>query len=350
MGCLNSSEKGNEKKQSGAIDKKLKQLEKKEQNENKLLLLGAGGSGKSTIAKQMKLINSTGFTQREKQRYHKLLIRNLIANTQSLIEASKELNLEKFDYELEGIVEEIEDYNMQTIFNKEIGNKIKKLWESENIQKVFEKHEAFHLPESAQYFFNKIDQISEDNYLPTDEDIILCRIQTTGVNQFKFESDGQHFILIDVGGQRNERKKWINHFEGVTAILFVSSLSEYNQLLYEDEDINRMEESLKLFYEQCNSRWFKEVPFILFLNKFDLFKEKIKKFPLKDLFPDYDGGDDVDKAKDFIRDKFVSKCNNEDKRIYVHYTTATDSENVKIVFAMVQDIIVNKKVSEFGVL
>lgn len=97
--------------------------------------------------------------------------------------------------------------------------------------------------------------------------------------------------MIDVGGQRNERKKWIHCFEGVTAIIFVTALSEYDQKCYEDDETNRMKESLLLFDEICNSRWFADTSIILFLNKDDLFREKIKKVDLKVAFPDYNGND-----------------------------------------------------------
>ena len=80
---------------------------------------------------------------------------------------------------------------------------------------------------------------------------------------------------FDVGGQRNERKKWIHCFENVTAVIFVAALSEYDQVLYEDETTNRMTEALNLFDEICNSRWFRETSMILFLNKRDLFQAKV---------------------------------------------------------------------------
>lgn len=59
------------------------------------------------------------------------------------------------------------------------------------------------------------------------------------------------FKLFDVGGQRSERRKWINCFENVTALLFLVAISEYDQSLYEDESINRMQESLALFDSIC---------------------------------------------------------------------------------------------------
>jgi hypothetical protein len=60
--------------------------------------------------------------------------------------------------------------------------------------------------------------------------------------------------MYDVGGQRNERKKWIHCFDDVTAVIFVASLSEYDQVLYEDHTVNRMDEAVTLFADIANSK------------------------------------------------------------------------------------------------
>ena len=95
--------------------------------------------------------------------------------------------------------------------------------------------------------------------------------------------------MFDVGGQRSERRKWINCFENVTAVVFLVAISEYDQLLLEDESVNRMHEALTLFDSICNSRWFIKTSIILFLNKIDRFKEKLPISPLNKYFPDFDG-------------------------------------------------------------
>lgn len=95
--------------------------------------------------------------------------------------------------------------------------------------------------------------------------------------------------MFDVGGQRSERKKWIHCFENVTAVIFLAAISEYDQVLVEDEAVNRMQEALTLFDSICNSRWFQETSMILFLNKKDKFADKLPKSPLGNYFTDYEG-------------------------------------------------------------
>lgn len=110
--------------------------------------------------------------------------------------------------------------------------------------------------------------------------------------------------MFDVGGQRSERKKWIHCFEAVKSIIFCVSLSEYDQVLLEESRQNRMMESLVLFESVVNSRWFLRTTIILFLNKIDVFRQKIKRVPLEKFFPDYGGGTDLNKAAKYILWRF----------------------------------------------
>ena len=86
-------------------------------------------------------------------------------------------------------------------------------------------------------YFNAIDRMADPNYLPTDQDILRSRVKTTGITETMFRVGELTYRLFDVGGQRSERKKWIHCFENVTALVFLVSLSEYDQMLYEDESV-----------------------------------------------------------------------------------------------------------------
>lgn len=125
--------------------------------------------------------------------------------------------------------------------------------------------------------------------MPTQQDVLRARVKTVGIVEADFMIDNYKFKMVDVGGQRNERRKWIHVFDDVTAIIFVTSLSEYDQTLFEDDTMNRMKESLLLFEEICNVRYFKSTSIIVFFNKKDLFEEKIKHISLTSCFPEYTG-------------------------------------------------------------
>jgi len=104
----------------------------------------------------------------------------------------------------------------------------------------------------------------------------MTRVRTTGIVITEFEDLPQKYQLVDVGGQRSERRKWIHCFDDVKAIIFLEGLSSFNQVLFEDSSVNRMHESLGLFGEVVSNPVFESTPIFMFLNKKDLFEDMIK--------------------------------------------------------------------------
>jgi len=226
---------------------------------------------------------------------------------------------------------------------------LKSVWNSPIIQQTYERQSEYQLGDSTKYFMENIERIKNSNYLPTDQDILRSRVKTTSIIERQFIYGPLRFRMFDVGGQRNERRKWIHCFEGVHALVFVASLSEYDQTLFEDGETNRMEESLHVFESVCNSDWFGKTSIILFLNKVDLFKEKLAKKDLRCCFPDYAGGNNFENAANFITQKYINVNKNKDKMIYTKLTTATDTNNIRVIFESVRDIIIKENIKyHFG--
>ena len=87
--------------------------------------------------------------------------------------------------------------------------------------------------------------------------------------------EGESFHIFDVGGQREERKKWIQCFNDVTAIIFVVESSGYDCVIRENDETNRLEESLRLFENIWKNHWLRNISIILFLNKQDVLELKV---------------------------------------------------------------------------
>lgn len=230
----------------------------------------------------------------------------------------------------------------------ELGSYIKSIYSDPAIKKTFDSYTSFHLLDSTHYFLSSIDRIVQSDFTPTIEDLLRCRSKTTGIQELTLEIEHNKFIIVDVGGQRSERKKWIHCFQDVTAVLFFVALSEYDLKLYEDDDTNRMHESLKLFDDICNSKWFYHIPIILFLNKSDLFKEKIKRVNITEAFPDYDGPQAFKEASEYIQNQFLAVNDNPEKGVYPHITCATNTENIRTVFVSVKSIVLQAAITGAG--
>ncbi|KAF8183596.1 heterotrimeric G protein alpha subunit B [Mycena galopus ATCC 62051] len=354
MGCLNSTMVDEEAKaRNDEIEKQLKRDRMMAKNEIKMLLLGAGESGKSTVLKQMKLIYIDGYNAQERDAYKEIIYSNTTQSMRTILEAMPQLDISLAPQNdaRRAMILSLPPQIEADVLPRDLADAVRGLWRDPGVQEAVRRSREFQLNDSAVYYFSSIDRMAAPDYLPTDQDILRSRVKTTGITETTFKAGELTYKLFDVGGQRSERKKWIHCFENVTALVFLVSLSEYDQMLYEDENVNRMQEALTLFDSICNSRWFIKTSIILFLNKIDLFAEKLPRSPLGDYFPDYNGGANYDAACDYLLHRFVSLNQSAaTKQIYAHYTCATDTKQIKFVLSAVQDILLQMHLRETGLL
>ncbi|KAI9760374.1 MAG: Non-essential glycogen phosphorylase [Chaenotheca gracillima] len=352
--CMSANPDDTEgKKRSQMIDRKLEEDSRRLRRECKILLLGSGESGKSTIVKQMKIIHQNGYTPDELALYRLTIYKNLVDCAKALIGAMRQLeilphaseNNEFSDYLIEYQV----DPDPDTPLDLKVGEAIASLWSDPSMADVIERQSEFYLMDSAPYFFEEANRISSADYVPTEADVLRARTKTTGIYETRFTMGQLSIHMFDVGGQRSERKKWIHCFENVTSIIFCVALSEYDQVLLEESNQNRMMESLGLFESVVNSRWFMRTSIILFLNKVDLFKQKLGRSPLDNYFPDYSGGNDVNRAAKYLLWRF-NQVNRAHLNLYPHLTQATDTSNIRLVFAAVKETILQNALKDSGIL
>ena len=248
------------------------------------------------------------------------------------------------------VIEGLPPQSNDGVLPPEIAIAIRGLYCDPGVRLCIDRASEFQLNDSSVYYFEAIDRLAMKEYVPTDQDILRSRIKTTGITETTFHVGRFSYRMIDVGGQRSERKKWIHCFENVTAIVFLVAISEYDQVLVEDETVNRIDEALVLFESICNSRWFTNTSIILFLNKIDLFKNKLSRTPLHHFMDDYYGDSSYESASDYMLRKFISLHKTPNKQIYPHFTCATDTTQVKFVMAAVNDILIQAALRESGLL
>uniref|UniRef100_A0A1Y1KS43 Guanine nucleotide-binding protein subunit alpha n=2 Tax=Photinus pyralis TaxID=7054 RepID=A0A1Y1KS43_PHOPY len=353
MACCQSDEVREQKRINQEIEKQLRRDKRDARRELKLLLLGTGESGKSTFIKQMRIIHGAGYSDEDKRGFIKLVFQNIFMAMQSMIRAMDLLKIqyiESSSSEKADLIRGI-DYETVTTFENPYVDAIKDLWSDGGIQECYDRRREYQLTDSAKYYLMEIDRVAAPDYLPTEQDILRVRVPTTGIIEYPFDLDEIRFRMVDVGGQRSERRKWIHCFENVTSIIFLVALSEYDQILFESENENRMEESKALFKTIITYPWFQHSSVILFLNKKDLLEEKIMYSHLVDYFPEYDGPQrDAIAAREFILRMFVDLNPDSEKIIYSHFTCATDTENIKFVFAAVKDTILQSNLREYNLV
>ncbi|XP_045931419.1 guanine nucleotide-binding protein G(s) subunit alpha-like isoform X1 [Micropterus dolomieu] len=409
MGCLGNSkteDQRNEEKQQREANKKIeKQLQKDKQiyrATHRLLLLGAGESGKSTIVKQMRILHVNGFNAEEKKQKIHDIKNNIKEAIETIVSAMTTLtppcqlacpaNQCRIEYVLHQVNQKDFEFPsndcchahlsraslLPTMYStvprhcsqvsQEFYDHAKILWQDEGVRACWERSNEYQLIDCAQYFLDRIEVVRQNDYTPTDQDLLRCRVLTSGIFETRFQIDKVNFHMFDVGGQRDERRKWIQCFNDVTAIIFVVASSSYNMVIREDNQTNRLQEALNLFKNIWNNRWLRTISVILFLNKQDLLAEKVLagKSKIEEYFPEFaryttpddaipEPGEDprVTRAKYFIRDEFlrISTASGDGRHYcYPHFTCAVDTENIRRVFNDCRDIIQRMHLRQYELL
>ncbi|KAI9353573.1 guanine nucleotide binding protein, alpha subunit [Obelidium mucronatum] len=426
------------------IDKQLYEERKKLESVKgtKLLLLGTGETGKSTILKQMRIIYGVGFTQDEIAAFRLTLLSNIFECTQSLMSAMSALKI-PYGFDTEEAKLEIEKretssrmsappagsdshlmlldggsltkldstfshgrnitkdnpiailakdrYNKMTkkkngkeagkrlstseqnadkvldaealMFSeateaafkkgdvtKELIEAVELLWKDSGIQYCYSRANEFQLMECCPYVMANLRRICAPNFAPTEQDIVHARTMTTVITETKFKADGVVYSVFDVGGQRSQRKKWAPFFDDVSAIIFLTAISSYDQTCAEAEGMNRIIESINVFNSIINFPLFKNTGMILFMNKIDLFKEKIKVSPISSFFPAFEGESTYERGIKFFSNEFNSLNKDKSKKIYTHFTWATDTKQISPILKSVRECIEKFNMQQGGLV
>ena len=217
MGCGASSVQKEATERSKKIDDELKHDNEDERNVVKLLLLGTGESGKSTIVKQMRIIHQAGYTQQECKHYTPVVYSNTIQSLCAIISAMGKLQIDFADpcrQQEAKILFEMTRTSNEIELTPSLGKLMELLWKDAGVQHCFLRSREYHLNDSASYYLNSLRRLSGPHYIPTEQDVLRTRVSTTSIVETHFRFKKLLFKMFDVGGQRSERKKWIHCFEG----------------------------------------------------------------------------------------------------------------------------------------
>ncbi|KAL2202417.1 guanine nucleotide-binding protein alpha-3 subunit [Sarocladium strictum] len=330
--------------ESKTIDCVLEEDARKLRRECKILMLGA--ESKQQIVQMMKLVYLNGDTRDELPSYRPVILKDVCSCAKMLVIAMRRLEVLQEADDICRHADFIAQYNPTLDELTDIGlgwefkSALEAILQSPHYTAVMDRFTEFYLPDAAEHYFDEIDRIASPLYLPSERDVIRTRSTTKGIFETRFMMGQLSIHLIDPGTQRSDRKKFMHCFEGVTSIIFVVDLDTYNQVLLEESSQNRMMESLLLFDSVVNSRWFTRTSIILLLNNVGKFKQKLARSPLVNYFPDYAGGNDVNKAAKYILWRF-NQVNRAHLSLYPHLVEPGDVTAMRLIFAAVKETVLN---------
>jgi guanine nucleotide-binding protein G(i) subunit alpha len=349
MGNSGSSSKS-DSTLSRRISQRLRSMRRAEEQSLKLLFLGPGESGKSTVFKQMRFLYGAGFSREDRARMLPFIAEYLVSGAQALVEACRSLGVPLHSKEAEAAGDKVLGITDSLELTPEVAAAINALWADKGVREMWARRSQVQIQESWADFASSCKDFPKwggPGYVPSLDEVLHVRVRTTGVIDEAFSINGTRFHMVDVGGQRSERRKWVNCFDGVSAVVFVASISDYDQKLYEDDSQNRLLESLAMFEEVVNNKAFGDAAVVLFLNKTDLLEDKLvsRKVPLNasGFFPSAPSGTDVDTAKAWFEKLFRARIHNpRDRTVHVHFTNACDTKMIDVVVkATMQSVLTN---------
>ena len=198
-------------------------------------------------------------------------------------------------------------------FTAEVADSLSQLWQDEGVQEAFQHRDETEIPDHMDYFFEKIEDLVDEEYLPTDEDVLKARIRSIGIDQVTLSLDEVLIRIYDVGGQRNERSKWEKVQSEVGGTIFLVSFADFDKPMFEDlpKIVARINDAMDCFADVTHKEGFRDKPIFLICNKFDVFTEKVRNTDcFLRVFPDFSGNaHDENECYDYLVGKFIERSN-----------------------------------------
>ncbi|KZS86728.1 G-alpha-domain-containing protein [Sistotremastrum niveocremeum HHB9708] len=227
------------------------------------------------------------------------------------------------------------------------------LWRDERVRRALRRSSRIRLDDSAAFYLDNIDRIVQRYYEPSDDDVIRARLRTVGVQEHIIVHERQltrdmasEWRMYDVGGTRSERAAWIPYFEHMNAIIFLAPISAFNQVLDEDRDRNRLEDSFGLYKKIVSSKLLAKVQIVLFLNKVDLFRRMINHqgISFSKYVPSYGNRpNEVESIMKYLKAKFkeISRDHSPAARTFFSYfTSVVDTQSTAVTLQIVREGII----------
>jgi len=303
----------------------------------------------------MQIIHQGSFTVERAQGYRSVLLTNILIGLKDI--GSKTKDLESGDlYKKSRWIQDLDESLVE--WDDDLVDTTKRLWNDTGYQNTW-KEIKDNVIIQMEYLMENIDRFVQPDFVPSNEDILRARHRTTGESISTFEDAKHIWNLIDVGGQFSERQKWEDFFNEHRphAIIFFLAIDEYNvpnTELKTDYLKTKFELSLDVFRKNmCGGGPVADHKLcrIVFLNKVDIFEEKIKddrKFAEFKEALGYDGGRTVKECTDFILKKLVAI--NDQEELRVHVTNALDTEMMKKVTNDIKSSIITGTLKDLGMI
>ncbi|KDR68446.1 hypothetical protein GALMADRAFT_231412 [Galerina marginata CBS 339.88] len=240
-----------------------------------------------------------------------------------------------------------------------LGDDIAALWKDEIVQHVLKSSEIA-LEEQPGFFLDQVVRITKEDYRPRPDDVLKARVTTIGPEEHTIIAESgsekaKQWTIYDVGGSRGQRAAWAQFFDDVNIIIFLAPMSGFNQVLAEDESVNRLTDSLRLWQLICSNKILAGVEFVLFLNKLDILDAKLKSgVQFSSFVTSYTNKPNETKpVARYLLDVFVSlhqQYSPKRRKLHPHLTCAVDTKATSSIITRIQEVILVKILAQTNII
>ena len=301
--------------------------------DRKIVVFGPHASGKSTLIESMKLRFGEPVPGYGRQEYKESIHSSVIHGMRAMLEAMEKLEVSLGDPNNADHVAPLFGYE-STNLTPDVSSAIKHLWADSGVKSIYRRRREYQLQDDCSYYCEAIDRLAEENYVPTDEDIMRSSVETTGITETIFTRPGTAWRFFDTGGD-SERRTWAQCFPQTNCVIFTVDITCFNEVVLEDpwtnlmEDPwtdpeenrgnNRMQQALTLSDSLINSWWFVRTPFVLLFTKCNKIAQLLHRESVKDYFLEFEGENTEEDYIPYVTKQFTSLKKNKAAVLEIRY-------------------------------
>jgi guanine nucleotide-binding protein G(i) subunit alpha len=345
---------------SDAIDRALQQDATTLRRETKLVMMGDRDSGKELIMNQMKVLYADGYYPVEERKPHTYAVRSTIRLLiHSIIDLLKDTGISlpsELNQHFAILLHEVETVVLPRI-TAEAVKAVQAIWACSEFSTLYVKNFEIDFPQYAPYFAQEIERIADDEYIPTEADMMRLNQAFGGIRELRFNWDELDIHLFNVSGygkfmsiyvsdqllipyashyfSGNFRKRWHHQLDGATALVCTIDVSRYDKPYLGQSTESQLLEDFANFELWAASEKFANSSIILLLNNFTRLREKLPYSPLETFFSDYEPSetDPETSARQYILKRFKD-VNRNHLSIYSFWVDLDLSDNTHLYAAL----------------
>jgi guanine nucleotide-binding protein G(i) subunit alpha len=325
---------------SDAIDRALQQDATTLRRETKLVMMGALNSGKELIMNQMKVLYADGNFPVEERKPYTYSVRSTVRLLiHAIIDLLKDTGIslpKELNQQFAILLHEIETVAVPQI-TPEAVKAVQAIWTCPEFSTLFVQNFEIDFPQYAPYFAQEIARIAEDDYIPSEADMMRLNKAFGGIKELRFNWDELDIHLFNINGfiPSNFRKRWLHQLDGAASLVCTIDVSRYDQPYLGQSTESQLLEDFANFETWAASEAFANSSVILLLNNFTRFREKLPYSPLETFFSDYapNTNDPETSARQYILKRFKA-VNRNHLSIYSFWVDLDLSDNTHLYAAL----------------